>query len=238
MTDEANLIDPTMLDESPDSQTKATSAWSRLLAGNRRFAKGEMTHPAQDPATRKSLEHEQHPMAAILSCSDSRVAPELIFDAGLGDIFSVRTAAEMVGDSVMASLELAVTEFHVPLLVILGHTNCMALHAAEHELDDLVAHIPTHVDDSDITAHTLEDLDEVIADSESPLLRWAGMSVWQARMADLHTADDYEQVHVAHMIEYIVTHSEIIREAIANEQLMMVGARYMMDSGLVEVLSF
>ena len=84
----------------------------------------------------------------------------------------------------------------------------------------------------------MEDLDEVILSSDSQLLKNVGLSVWQAQMAGLDSTEDYEQVNIARTIEHLVTHSEIIREALAHERLMIVGARYRLDSGLVEVLSF
>lgn len=84
----------------------------------------------------------------------------------------------------------------------------------------------------------MEDLDEVIASSSSEFLKNIGISVWQARMAGLDSRDDYEQVHIAHTIEQLVTSSEMIRDALAHERLMIVGARYRLDTGLVEVLSF
>ena len=139
----------------------ATSTWSRLLAGNRRFAQGKMTHAWQDCETRESLLDSQRPDAAVLSCSDSRVPPEIIFDAGLGDMFTVRTAGQIIDDSVLASLEYAVDKLHVSLLVILGHQHCGAIQAAEAQLGALVARV-RHGDDSPQTVQSLASiLDEI-----------------------------------------------------------------------------
>ena len=79
------MADQTFNDDDTQHEPTATSTWSRLLAGNRRFAQGKMTHAWQDRETRESLIDSQRPDAAVLSCSDSRVPPEIIFDAGLGD---------------------------------------------------------------------------------------------------------------------------------------------------------
>ena len=81
-----------MAEEDPDQESTANSTLSRMLAGNRRFAEGHSEHPWQDMQTRESLIDRQNPDAAVLSCSDSRVPPEIIFDAGLGDLFTIRTA--------------------------------------------------------------------------------------------------------------------------------------------------
>ena len=94
-------------------ETTANSTWSRMLAGNRRFAEGNAEHPWRDKETRESLIDTQNPDAAVLSCSDSRVPPEIIFDAGLGDMFTVRTAGEMLDQAVLQTLEYAVSSLHV-----------------------------------------------------------------------------------------------------------------------------
>lgn len=225
-----------MTDTTERTETTANTTWSAMLAGNRRFADGKMIHPAQTPDIRKDLEGGQHPDALVLSCADSRVAPEIVFDAGLGDIFSVRTAGQFVDAGTIASLEFAVRSLHPSLLVVLGHQHCAAVAGARKEYDELVAR--TAKETGKPAAEFEDDMDQIIDASEDPVFRFTGQSVWQAKMADLDSAEDCEQVHIAHTLEYIVTHSETIRDAIAREQLMMVGARYRMDNGLVEVLSF
>ena len=91
-----------MAEEDPDQESTANSTLSRMLAGNRRFAEGHSEHPWQDMQTRESLIDRQNPDAAVLSCSDSRVPPEIIFDAGLGDLFTIRTAGQIIDDAVFA----------------------------------------------------------------------------------------------------------------------------------------
>lgn len=100
-----------------------------LLNGNGRFAEGQMQHERQDGERRQVLLAGQNPVAAILCCSDSRVPPELIFDQGLGDLFVVRTAGNVVDDVSLGSLEYAVEHLHVALLVVLGHSCCGAVTA-------------------------------------------------------------------------------------------------------------
>lgn len=219
-------------------ESTANATWSRLLAGNRRFAEGKAEHPWQDPQTRESLIERQNPDAAILCCSDSRVAPEIIFDAGLGDLFTVRTAGQIIDDAVLASLEYAVSKLHVSVLIVMGHQGCAAIELGEHELEDLMRRITEETADANEAAIIIENLDEHIAQSQSAILRCVGMSLWQAREAEIQDHDDIERVHIAHTIEDLVMRSEIIQQALASEQLMIVGARYQLDSGKVEVLSF
>lgn len=219
-------------------ESTANSTWSRMLAGNRRFAEGKPEHPWQDTTTRESLIDRQNPDAAVLSCSDSRVPPEIVFDAGLGDLFTVRTAGQILDDAVIASLEYAVVKLHVSLLVVLGHEGCGAIDMAAHELDDMIAATTDDAAGSLEAADAIDDLDERIAEAESIVLRSVGMSVWQARQAELDAHEDFERVHVAHTIEELVTRSEVIQDALAHDQLMIVGARYQLSTGKVEVLSF
>lgn len=222
-------------------ESTANATWSRMLQGNKRFAEGKAEHPWQDKETRHMLTDGQKPDAAVLSCSDSRVPPEIIFDQGLGDLFTVRTAGQMIDDAVIASLEYAVKKLHVSLLCVLGHGRCGALEAAEREFNELVRTVTAEAEetqDSIEAEDLLDDLDERIAQSDSIVLRQAGISIWQARESELDCLDDIERVHVAHTIESLVDRSTVIQQALASEQLMIVGARYQLDTGRVEVLSF
>src|SRR5690606_37181977 len=105
-------------------------ALRRLLAGNRRFVTGRLDHPHQDAARRAAVAPVQRPFAALFGCSDSRLAAEIIFDQGLGDLFVVRTAGQVVGSEVLGSIEFAVAELDVPLVAVLGHDSCGAVGAA------------------------------------------------------------------------------------------------------------
>jgi carbonic anhydrase len=109
--------------------TSADDAWAALAAGNERFATGTPRHPHEDQTYRESLVAGQHPIACVLSCADSRVAPELVFDQGLGDLFTVRSAGEVLDDAVVGSIEYAVEHVAVPLVVVLGHAGCGAVQA-------------------------------------------------------------------------------------------------------------
>lgn len=114
------------------NQTQLTtdSIISMLWEGNRRFVAGQAIHPHQTSGRITELQAGQKPLAAILSCSDSRVPPELLFDQGLGDLFVVRSAGHVLDRAVVGSLEYAVAHLHVPLIIVLGHTSCGAVQAA------------------------------------------------------------------------------------------------------------
>ncbi|MBI4698651.1 MAG: carbonic anhydrase, partial [Nitrospirae bacterium] len=103
---------------------------SRLLNGNKRFVSGEIAKKDIGEGRRQELAKGQHPFATVLSCSDSRVAPEIIFDEGLGDIFIVRVAGNVVEPTTLGSIEYGVEHLHTPFLLILGHEQCGAVKAA------------------------------------------------------------------------------------------------------------
>ena len=102
---------------------------SKLLDGNKRFISGELSQKDIGDKRRHELVTGQHPFATVLSCSDSRVAPEVIFDEGLGDVFIVRVAGNVVEPTTLGSIEYGAEHLHTPLLVILGHESCGAVKA-------------------------------------------------------------------------------------------------------------
>lgn len=111
-------------------------AWSALREGNARFVRGEMDHPSQSIEKRTELSSAQHPFAVLFGCSDSRVAAEIIFDQGLGDLFVVRTAGHVLDTTVIGSIEFGVEVLGAPLVVVLGHDSCGAVKAATAALTE------------------------------------------------------------------------------------------------------
>jgi carbonic anhydrase len=108
----------------------AEEALQRLIEGNQRFLRGEARFPTVCKETLADLARGQHPYATILGCADSRVPPELIFDANFGELFIVRVAGNVVSAEVMGSLQYAGAHLHTPLFVVLGHQGCGAVKAA------------------------------------------------------------------------------------------------------------
>ena len=113
-----------------ESTLSADEALLRLKAGNERFVAGTARFPTMQKEILADLAKGQHPYATILSCSDSRVPPELIFDAGFGELFIIRVAGNVMSPEVAGSLQYAGRHLHTPLFVVLGHTNCGAVAAA------------------------------------------------------------------------------------------------------------
>ncbi|MBT2450702.1 carbonic anhydrase [Streptomyces sp. ISL-43] len=119
-------------------------ALRRLTAGNRRWAAYCQQHPHESPSVRLQVAREQHPFAIVLGCVDSRVPPELVFDQGLGDLLTVRSAGEVLDEAVLGSIVYGVMELDVPLILVLGHESCGAVGAAVHA-DETGTRLPAHI---------------------------------------------------------------------------------------------
>jgi len=128
------------------------------MEGNERFVTGTMQHPDQGPQRRMSIRKAQDPFAAIVTCSDSRVVPELIFDQGLGSIFVVRVAGNVCDGHGLASVEYAVHKLHVPLVIVMGHTNCGAMTAivAEERIDGKMSRLKNRLKRAVIKSRDME----------------------------------------------------------------------------------
>jgi carbonic anhydrase len=115
--------------------TDVAEALVRLKEGNARFVSGRLRHAHQAANWRKHLTASQQPFATILACSDSRVPPELVFDQGLGDLFVIRVAGNIIATDVLGSLQYATRHLHTPLVVVMGHESCGAVTAAIEALE-------------------------------------------------------------------------------------------------------
>jgi carbonic anhydrase len=157
-----------------------------LKAGNDRFARNASSPVSLSLNRRRELADAQHPMALVLSCADSRVPPELVFNVGLGDLFVIRTAGEVIDRSILASLEYGAEHLHIPLLVVMGHESCGAVKAAAESktappspnLDYLLKAIqaarkPGTQERDEIKMLVLANVEQVINDAmaKSPLLQ-------------------------------------------------------------------
>ena len=231
------MTDETFVNQN-DVEGTANGVWSRMLAGNRRFTEDKLEHPNRSVEAREATIDTHEPDAAVLSCSDARVSPDIIFDTGIGDLFTVRTAGQVIDDAVIASLEYAVDVLGVRLLVVLGHQNCGAIKQACKEYEALLHELTADAEDSLMAADSVADLDERILNAKSLMLRTVGFSIWQAHESELESTEDFERVHIARTIEQLVEQSEVIQRALAEDRLMITGARYQLDTGKVEVLSF
>jgi carbonic anhydrase len=138
----------------------------QLISGNQRFIEEKSIHPHQDKKTVLKNQNEQHPFAVVLSCSDSRVSPEVLFDQGLGDLFVIRNAGNLISDIDMGSIEYAVEHLDVKLIVVLGHTECGAIKAYIEDKDNLYKKHLNHIDD--IVATLAEEKEEQAEEKKMP----------------------------------------------------------------------
>lgn len=117
------------MSEKNATRPTADQALQTLIEGNKRFVAGKLLHPNHCEESRQSLTTGQEPIASILACADSRVPPVDIFDQGLGDLFVVRVAGNIIGDHTLGSLEYAVSHLHTQLVIVLSHSSCGAVGA-------------------------------------------------------------------------------------------------------------
>lgn len=186
-------------------------ALQRLMIGNRRYVAMRPLHPRQNQTHRQAMLEGQHPFAAILSCSDSRVPSELLFDQGLGDLFIVRTAGHVISEVVIGSIEYAVFVLEVPLIMVMGHTQCGAVTSAVKggELPGSIA----------VLAEKLHPVVERVRHQEGDILANA------IKANAVQTARD------------LVASSAIIAAAVEAGRLMVVPACFDLESSAVELLT-
>jgi len=193
-----------------DQQLTGDDALAKLLEGNARYVEMRRTNPHQTDERRDSLIGGQSPYAIILGCSDSRVPPEIIFDQGLGDLFVIRVAGNVIDDIVLASIEYATEHLHSPILMVLGHTNCGAVAAALQD-DELDGHLPS-------IAQAIEE------------------AVEAARDARGDTLDMTIRAHAQITAQHLADSEPILKELVDHGSLKVVAAYYDLDTGIVEIL--
>ncbi|MGV0744283.1 carbonic anhydrase [Mycolicibacterium sp. XJ870] len=191
------------------------AAWKALKEGNERFVAGEPQHPSQDIARRASLRHAQKPTAVVFGCGDSRVAAEILFDQGLGDMFVVRTAGHVIDNAVLGSIEYAVSILEVPLIVVLGHDSCGAVKAAI-----------TALDDGQVPGGYVRDIVERVTPS-----------ILMGRHAGLTRVDEFEAWHVKETVAQLQMRSSAIASGLSAGTQAIVGATYHLADGRVELRS-
>ena len=185
-------------------------ALQRLLEGNQRFTQHHLQHPDQSESRVLELTQAQHPFATVLSCADSRVTAEIIFDQGLGDIFDVRVAGNIATPAVVGSIEYAVALLETPLLMVLGHERCGAVTAAVDN-GPLPGAMGTFVD--------------AILPAIKPVKGQSGDAV-----------DNAVTANVRYQVDQLMQ-SQLIRDRRASGQLHIVGARYDLDTGTVTLVA-
>ncbi|WP_327739134.1 carbonic anhydrase [Streptomyces nojiriensis] len=192
-----------------------SEAFELLLAGNRRFTEGAPEHPNQDAARRTETAPAQNPFAVFFGCSDSRLAAEIIFDRGLGDLFVVRTAGHVAGPEVLGSIEYGVSVLESPLVVVLGHDQCGAVAATRAALTDGVS----------ATGYVRDVIERVTP------------SVLAARAAGLTDEDDIIAEHIRHTVDLLLDRSRALADQVTAGRTAVVGLSYRLADGSARVVT-
>jgi carbonic anhydrase len=180
----------------------------RLMTGNQRFVSGKPTHPQQGVERRETLAQGQSPFAIILSCSDSRVPPEIIFDQGLGDLFIVRVAGNTFGDLELGSIEFAASVLKAPLIMVLGHDSCGAVKAT--------------MDGQPLPGHI------------GALAKRIGPDIKGKTCATDDKLRCAIEANVASLVKQLQESQPVLAPLIKEGKLKVVGARYNLKTGAVE----
>lgn len=195
---------------------KAKQALTKLIEGNERFYNNESIHPNLGLELRNSLVNKQTPFAAIIACSDSRVPVEIVFDAGIGDLFVIRTAGHVLSKETMGSLEYAVTKLKVKLVVILGHDNCGAVQSA-------------------LAAYKTNKYNE-LSENIQALLGHINPFFDELDMHCPHLLNKAITSHIKYQVDDLVKKDKYLAKLADDNKILIVGAKYNLETGKVEIL--
>jgi carbonic anhydrase len=199
-----------------DNKRSPDSALQLILKGNLRFVKGLAVHPHQSAKYRINTAKEgQKPIAAVLGCSDSRVPPEIIFDGGIGDIFTVRIAGNIACKETIGSIEYAVEHLGVRLILVLGHTKCGA--------------VTTVADNEKVTGNLTAITDEIkkaVNNTRTAHKDFAGDKLILASV----------KANVGQSIEKIISSSGLLKRHLQAGDIKISGALYDIETGIVTML--
>lgn len=192
-----------------------SEAFELLLAGNQRFVEGSPKHPNQGAARRAEVAASQRPFAVLFGCSDSRLAAEIIFDRGLGDLFVVRTAGHVMGPEVIGSIEFGVDVLESPVVVVLGHEGCGAVSAACAALEGGAT-----------PAGYVRDVVEPVTSS-----------VLAARAAGHVRTEEILSEHIRRTVDLLLDRSRLLAERVAAGQTAVVGLCYGLADGTARLVA-
>lgn len=199
----------------PTEKTVA-SPLERLKTGNERFYNGDVVHPDEAPDYIHELSKGQHPFAVVISCSDSRVPPELVFDQGFGDIFSIRTAGNVIGDYELGSVEYAVEHLQCKLVLVLGHQGCGAVESylnsdgnyQHHDhIKSIIDYIGCEEEVQELEAHHTENIVSTV------------------------------EANVKHGVNFLKSSYPVLQPLTSRNELLVVGAVYDMNTGKVHFMN-
>lgn len=188
----------------------ASHALDKLIAGNQRYVTGQLVHHHQSGNRMRAIASSQHPFAIILGCADSRVPPEIVFDQGLGDLFVIRVAGNILDDAILGSIEYAVEELGTSLVLVLGHERCGAV-AATVKHAAVLGHIST-------------------------LLNAIQPAVDRAQDEPGDLLDNAVRANIRLVVEQLQS-SMPVAELVQHNRLKVVGAQYKLEHGAVELIA-
>jgi carbonic anhydrase len=206
-------------EKSQEKQVNTETPIDKLKSGNERFVSGQPVHPDETLDRIRELKKGQDPFVVVVSCSDSRVPPELIFDQGLGDVFTIRTAGNVIGDYELGSIEYAVEHLHCKLIVVLGHENCGAIqayassgsekhdsetemHGADH-IQNLVSYIAAEEEEKNVPDSLRSDIDILV------------------------------KANISHGVNLLKSSTPILKTLVDKNEIDVIGAYYDLDNGKV-----
>ena len=195
-------------------------AWQSFIAGNARFISGVSSHPNQDVERRSELVNSQSPDVALFGCSDSRLAAEIIFDCGLGDLFIARNMGHVVAESITASMEYAVQYLGSALIVVLAHDSCGAVAAAIEQ-----------------SSRTPSEVTLPVANTLAPILP-AVQRQWLKEHRETPyvqptevDANSVGRIHLQTTVNQLLSSSQTIRDAVDRGDVAIVGCQYSLVEG-------
>ncbi len=189
---------------------KSSDALQQLIDGNNRYVEAQFRHPHQLAERRMEVAKGQHPFAIILTCADSRVPPEIVFDQGLGDLFVLRVAGNVIDDAVIGSIEYAAEHLGTPLLVVMGHERCGAVDAAVKG-----GEVPGHI---------------------GALVKAISPAVVKARGKAGDLLDNSVRANVEMVTAKLKSSQPILAHLVEDSKLEVIGAYYDLDDGHVHFM--
>lgn len=194
-----------------EDQINIPALLDKLKEGNERFVSGHPVHPDETLNRIRELKKGQYPFVVLVSCSDSRLPPELIFDQGLGDVFSIRTAGNIIGDYELGSIEYAVEHLHCKLIVVLGHETCGAIQA--YATAENVKH----------NDHIQKLVDYIAAEEEEKIIP-------DSLRSDI---DILVKANITHGVNLLRSSIPVLKPLVDKNEIKIIGAYYDLDSGKV-----
>lgn len=204
----------------PENDLTPDQALTRLMQGNERYVAGQNTQRVDFSSTRAALSQGQNPFACLLSCADSRIAPEYCFDEGRGDLFVTRVAGNFVTSDILASLEYGTVVLKSSLIMVLGHTQCGAINAA----------VEAYVNNRDYPGHI-----QLLTTALGPAVRQASQSTPAVMGEDLVLASN--KANIIRNVQLLRESNPLLSRKVQEGKLNVVGGLYHLETGRVELLT-